>query len=120
MADDNRINDFYEGTTKQFQVTCKINGAAVDITADTVTFRMKTAKDDKDTDAVLTKVADVASQGANGIAVFELSEIETKVAPETYYCDIEWDRSNDNEYVVYDDQITVKPRVSDTPPDPPP
>lgn len=109
----NKISHFYQGTTKRFQLTCKINGAAQDIKADTLKFWVKKAKGDPNADAVISKEADVTTHGENGIALFELTPAETDVAPDKYFCGIEWQRANDDEYVVYDDTIKVLERVSD-------
>lgn len=110
----NAISDFYPGTTKTFTVTCKIGGVAQNITADTVTFRMKSNATDSDANAALTKTADVTTSGASGIAAFELTPTNTAIDEGNYTADIVWELSTGEEYVVYyDDRIKILVRVSD-------
>lgn len=107
------ISDFHVGTTKAFTVTCKINGVAQDIRNDTVTVRLKTNKGDTDANAALSKDADVATQGENGVAIFTLTTSDTEITPGKYYIDIEWVLASGKEYVIYDDKIKALERVSD-------
>ena len=109
-----RISDFYPHTTKKLSATCTIGGVAQNITDDTVTLTMKLAKADADSAVVLTSTADVASQGADGIALFDLSPALTTIAPHVgYFCDITWVRNGGAEYVIYSDVVTVLDRTSD-------
>jgi hypothetical protein len=107
------LTAFYVGTTKKFTVTCKIGGEAKDITGDTVTFTVKTNKDDADSAAKIQEDADVASQGADGIAIFELTPTITEIAPGDYHCDVQWVRSGGAEYVLLSQAIKALERVSD-------
>lgn len=109
----NSLKHIYPGATKKFGIILKINGVAQDITSDTVTFRMKEEHSDTDAQAVLTKTADVASQGASGIALFVLTASDTEnLEVRNYLCDIVWNDGTD-EYVAFDGTIEVKERVSD-------
>ena len=109
------ISDFYSGTLKQFTVTCKIDGSVVDISGDTVTMRMKNNTSDTDANAIVTAAADVSTQGASGIAAFAVTPQQTAGVTQntSYYIDILWSRSGSSEYVIYDDTIKIKTRVSD-------
>ena len=111
------IEDFYAGESKNFTITLSIDGAAQDITSDTVTFRMKANYDDTDANAALSETANVASQGASGAAIFTLEHSDTKdLTPGDYFWDIEWNISGGDEYVfprVGPDTVTIKFRVSD-------
>jgi hypothetical protein len=109
------VSDIYRGTTRRFDVALSIAGLEVDITADTVTFRIKPRQEDTDAQALLTKAADVATQGADGIASFHLEPSDTDIAVESYPCDIEWARSNGDNYIVYSDPIQILRRTSDVP-----
>lgn len=111
MAD--TISDFYPGTTKKFTVECQINSAAQDITGDIVTFRIKELASDSNDDAVLTEVADVATEGASGIAIFDIAKADTELDVRSYVCDVEWILAGGAEYIVYSDDIKVLQRVSD-------
>lgn len=109
---------FYRCTTRTFSLKLKLAGVTQDISGDTVTFRMKRRRSDDDSAAVLSKVADVASEGASGVATFTLSVSEldvwdTDIEPGSYYADIEWVRAGGDEYVVYDGVVEVEERVSD-------
>lgn len=107
------ISDFYVGTDKRFTVTCKIAGVAQDITLDTVTVRLKSSKSDADASAVLSVNADVATQGASGVAIFDWDGDGTDITPGKYYLDIEWVLASGKEYIVYNDTIKALERVSD-------
>jgi hypothetical protein len=108
------IADFRPGETKRFNVTCKINGAAQDITSDTVTVTIKDVKSKTDQEALLQKTADVATQGADGVAMFHLTPTDTKnITPVKAYLDIEWERTNGDKYIIHDQQIEILARVSD-------
>ena len=107
------ISNFYKGTTKKFSVPITLNGSSVDITSDTVVLTIKQRKTDSDDDAVLIKNADVATSGATGIALFIITKVESEVAAGNYYLDIQWQRSNGEEYIVHEQAIEVLSRVSD-------
>lgn len=107
------IADFYVGTDKRFTVTCKIAGEAQDITSDTVTVKLKTSRGDADADAVLDVDADVATQGADGVAIFDWDGDDTDIEPGRYYIGIEWVLASGKEYVIYNDTIKALERVSD-------
>ena len=111
MAD--KIKNFLRGTTKRFTGICTINFAVQDITSDTVTIRFKKQKSDSDDDAALTKSADVLTEGSSGIAIFDLTPIETDIPVGNYYVEIFWITSGGDKYVIYDDTITVSEKVSD-------
>lgn len=107
------LTDFYPGTTKAFTVIITFNGAAPDITADSVTFFMKRSPDDSDGNAAIAKAADVATSGASGTAIVGLSPADTAIAPRTYHYDIVWVRSTGEEYVLARGVVKVLDRVSD-------
>ena len=109
-----QVSDFYPGTSKAFTCTCKINDVAQDITSDTVTFRMKTLPNLVDGSAALSLAADVATSGASGIAIFELSASDNGLTVGEYYADIEWVLSDNTEYVILNQKIKVLLRTSDT------
>ncbi|MBN1964845.1 MAG: hypothetical protein JW910_09370 [Anaerolineae bacterium] len=107
------ISAFYPGTSKRFTLTFNLNGETPDISADTVTWRVKTHMTDTDAEAVLTIAADVATSGADGIAIFTATPAETNIVPGQYYSDVEWQRAGGDVYVVATQIITVNERVSD-------
>ena len=111
-----KITDFRPGETKGFKITITINAVIQNIAAgpDVVTFRMKNAVDDTDAEAGVTKTADVASEGALGIAIFSLIPSDTSdLAPGKYHVDVLWEPSAGGEYVVYTDVLKLLLRVSD-------
>jgi hypothetical protein len=104
------------GTTKQFSGTITLNGETPDISGDTVTLRLKEAKEEKDASAVLTKTADVASQGESGIYEFNIAPGDTAdITPGAYCYDIEWVTSEDAEYILDSGMLRLEGRVSDPP-----
>ena len=108
------LKPIYPGATKRFSILCKINDVVQDVTSDTLTFRMKSNESDTDLQAILTKVAEVASQGASGIGIFNLTPGDTSVLTEgtTYFYDIVW-LDGTNEYIANDGTVLAKKRVSD-------
>lgn len=100
------LTDFYKETTKKFSVTITFNDATPDITSDTVTFVMKTLKTES-ADEILNVEANVATQGADGIAIFTLSATQTDLPVKTYYYQIVWDLSGGTRYVLDDGTITI-------------
>lgn len=107
------ISDFYPGESKRFTVTITLNGTVQDIRSDTVTLRIKRRRADADSVALLSKAADVTTQGASGVAIFDLDTSDTNLPPGRYPLDVEWVLSGGAEYILYDSAITVKERVSD-------
>lgn len=64
--------------------------AAIDISSDALTFYLKKAvEDEEESDIVLEKAADV-SDGANGVAEWNLSDSDTDVDERSYYAVIKW------------------------------
>lgn len=106
------INDFYIGETVEITVLCKKEGVAQDITADTVTLTIKTAKGDADAAAELQEDADVTTYGGAGIAYWNLTPAQTAIAIGSYFVDIVW-YDDSKEHIVYDKAIKIKERVSD-------
>lgn len=102
------LKDFYEKTTKKFDVTINYNGASPNITADTVTFVLKTKKDGE---TALTKTADVATSGASGVAKFTLSTTDTAIPYGRYYYEIFWTLANKDEYVIDSGEVNILNRV---------
>lgn len=107
------VKDFTRGTTKGFTATIYLNGDKPEIENDSVIFTMKRKKSDDDVDAVIQKNADVTTSGAGGMAIFNITKVETDIAPMRYYYDIQWQRYTGEEDVLTDGKLTVKDRVSD-------
>lgn len=106
--------NFYPGETVQLYVTCKIDGVAQNITADTVKLTMKSNKSDADSAALLQKTADVTTYGVSGIAYFNIPTTDTDdLDPADVFVDIVWTRSAGSVRVAYDSPITILERVSD-------
>lgn len=111
------ITAFRPGETKRFKITLKIDGVAQNITADTVTFRLKAKSDDPDDAALVTVNADVATSGASGIAIFEIMPAAThrRMPGIEYHCDIVWAiDSSTRRFVAHTQTLTLLERVSDS------
>lgn len=106
------ITDFFRGTTKEFTVTITKDSVVQDIASDTVTVRFKNNKDDTDANAVIEETADVATDGANGNAIFKLLHAITNIPIGRYFIDITWVDGVD-EFVVYSNEIQIIERVSE-------
>lgn len=107
------LKDFYVGTSFNFSITIELNGSNPDITSDTVKIIVKQNVDDSDSNAVIDKNADVTTEGANGVAKFSLTPLDTNVNPGRYYLDIQWQRANGEEYILLKQKINLLERVSD-------
>lgn len=108
-----RLTGFYPGTTKQFAIKISRSGSVVDISGDIVIFTLKQRRSDPDSDALIRKHADVATSGATGLAIFELTPGETDIAPRQYYYDVFWRLPDGSEFVILSGAINVLERVSD-------
>jgi hypothetical protein len=105
------VADWFPGDDNQFQVT--ITG--YDLRLDTLTFRLKSNPDFTDAQAELTNIADVATYGVNGIAVFTIAGSATAaLTPRRYWHDIVWERASDNkQFTFLLGRVELKDRVSD-------
>ena len=108
----NQLGNFPQGTTVAFTVIIKLGGVPPDITGDSVTLTIKNKIDDDDP-GVLQSSADVTSQGAGGIAVFELTPADTAINQGKYWYDIIWITSASKEYQLDKGKVEILERVSD-------
>lgn len=104
------MTDFYEKSTKAFDVIVYINGQLQDISSDTVSFVMKRMKTDSDEEAVLLKQAQEC--GANGVAKFVLNPEDTALLPRNYFYEIKWVNGS-NVYILESDTVKVLDRIFD-------
>lgn len=107
------LTDFYPGTTKSWRLSITLNGTAPDIRADTVTFTMRSGRYPALGSVVLTKAGDVATEGASGVALFELVPADTSALDSGLYSyDLVWDTAGGDQYVVVAGTMQLLPRVS--------
>ena len=106
------MRDFYEKTTKAFDVEIRVNNLEPDITADAVSAIFKTNKSDLDVNAVITANADVTTSGDTGIAEFTLTVAQTTVTPALLYYEIRWTTGTDV-YILESSSVTVLDRIYD-------
>jgi len=107
------IKPIVRGETREIMILLKRNGVTQNVTSDTVTLVIKSTKTDADASALLKTDADVSTYGSAGYAYFDLSPTDTDIAPGSYPIDITW-YDGSQEFIVYDDTVTIKERVSDT------
>jgi len=109
------LSNWRLGTTKNITGTVTLNSILQDISADTITLRLKTNRSDADSATVLTKEADCASQGASGIYTIAITPGDTKdLSFGLYFYDIEWAFSG-GERILEDGKVRLLDRVSDVP-----
>jgi len=106
------ITEFFRGETKEFTFTISKEGVVQNITGDVVTVRVKNRQSDSDANALIEQAADVATDGANGNAIFKLLPAATNVATGNKFIDVVWETGGD-EFVIYDDRVRINVRVSD-------
>lgn len=107
------ISDFFVGANKYFTGVVVVDKATKDISADTITLILKADKNDTDANAVLSFDADVATAGATGKAIFDLTPADTDLVPGQYYYEITWYPDAGGEYVLDQGQIRARSRVTD-------
>ncbi len=106
------LKNIYRGTTVNFRGSVTDDGSIPDISGDIVTFTMKINKSDADP-GVFQKVADVATEGASGTAIFEFTNAETDIAERAYVAGIKWELVTGEEHILLTQSIIVLERVSD-------
>ncbi len=113
-GDEMPLSDFYNYVSKDFDVLVAHLGVNPDISADVVKIVFKTDK--SDTDELLSVNADVTTDGANGVAKFQLSPTNTDVLSGWVWYEIVWELvSGNDEYVLYQDKVYVTSRVENNP-----
>ena len=108
-----KITDFYENTTKEFDVTIYYDGDLANIVNDTVTLYVKETPNDTDANALIVKSADV-SDGANGIASFTLTDSDTTIpVKKGYYAELVWETVGGSRFVVHQQRINCLNKMQD-------
>ena len=106
------LNDFYKGTTKDFDVTIYENNVLPDITNDIVKISFKESL--LDDTVALEVTASVAQSGSVGQAFFTLTPTQTTIDEGTYYYEIAWITSGSiEEYVLEQAQVSILTRVNE-------
>ena len=98
-----KIGTFYEDASKIFNVDIVYNGSAPDISSDTVTLYLF----DEDGSQSLSKNADVATSGASGTAIFNITPAEMDLTPKQYTAVVKWTAGTD-ELIVIKERVTVE------------
>lgn len=99
-----QLDDFYQGESVDFSILISIGGVAQDISSDTVTFYLKEFKSGR---PLIEKTADVASQGANGIATVELTTANTDLPPKAYFYEVIWKPASGGKKVLVSKKVTI-------------
>lgn len=91
------ITNFYQSSSKNFNITIKLNGSAQDISSDNVVFYLKENRDVSG--SIYTSTADVSTSGSIGQARFSLTPtFTTQFTGSGYYdYDVIWTISSSNE-----------------------
>jgi hypothetical protein len=101
------IKDFFQGTTKNFNLTIIKNGVYPDITDDEVVFYLDFVS------GSLTSSADVASSGSGGTAIFEMPPEATEgIEPGVYNYEIYWQSGSAFEYILDSSEVQILNRIS--------
>ena len=109
----NDLSFFYEKTTVSFNSTVYLDDVAQDITGGIVAIILKRDKNDADGDAVLNELADVTTEGANGVALFLLSVANTTISPRVYFAELRYVDSTAQQFILDSWKLSVKRRVFD-------
>jgi len=95
-------------STKTYELQFKKDGASVDITGWTVYFTIKEKTEDLDTSAKLAKTVTTFENATSGIALVELSIIETDITAGNYWYSFDFKDDDDNEGTVVSGKIKIK------------
>lgn len=106
------IRNFYEKTSKAFELRLKFNGVAPNIEGHEVTLIFKKRKDDPDTEALLLKNASL-ERGEEGIALFNLTPEDTSLNPGPYFYEIRWTTVFGDVYILESSSVSILKRVFD-------
>lgn len=100
----------YKNTTNIFQLEILVNGVAANISTDTVTLYMD--KTLGATAPAITVVGDVATSGASGIAIFEITPTLSNKPDGRYYIQAVWTLDGETRsFIVLDDEIDIRDTV---------
>ena len=103
------MQPIYRNSTYVFGVTITVSDVAVDIRNDTVTAYI--SRPNNLNDVKLEKDADVATDGENGNALFELLTTDTTLEPGRYNLQVLWTLSGGTrKFLIADTAIDVKER----------
>lgn len=108
-----KLNDFFQGATKEFEIIFSKDGVTPNIVNDEVRIFVKTNKADTDANAKINVIADVITYGADGKAVFKLTPSETALIPGSYYYQIIWTESNGDVNVLPVNKIKILDSIFD-------
>ena len=84
------LRNFHPRTSKIFKTELKYNGIKPDIRLDIVSITFRKRKSEIESEAPLTKLADVMTEGLNGRAIFYLTIEDTDLEPGRYFYEIKW------------------------------
>lgn len=103
------LSNFYRGDARLIKMSFKKkDGTPIDITGWKVYLTMKANPLADDASADLQKVQVGHTDAVNGQTEIHISSAESSLlAPRTYYCDIQLTDTDDNNFTVFNDRITV-------------
>ena len=98
-------------STKTYQLNFTKDGYAEDITGWTVYFTVKTKMEDLDADAKIAKIITSFDNATSGIALIELSIIDTDITAGNYWYSIDYKDDDDNEDTLITGKMKIKEPV---------
>lgn len=105
------VADFYENSTVNFTIQITQDRANPDVTADTITYIVKSAKSDPDASAVID--VDAVSLTADGKGTFNLTPVITADIPGNYFQEIIWHTAGGAIYVLDSAALKILDKVQD-------
>lgn len=107
------LTDIYRKTSKRFKITVKVDNVLQNISTHTVRLLIKKNVADDDGSAIISKDADVATEGASGVAIFNLLDTDTNKTPGSYFAEIIWIVSASERYILHHHKIKILETVID-------
>ena len=97
----------YKKSTKTYEIQFKKDGVAVDITGWSIYFTVKEAMEDLDADAKLAKTITTFTNATGGVALIELTIVDTNITAGNYWYAIDYKDSDDNEDTLLTGKIKI-------------
>lgn len=108
-----KLQDFHPGDTLIFRYVIQWNGALANLASDTLTFCLKRNFDDAE---LIHVTADVATDGANGVAIFTVTDEQTAtLTPGNHVYDVHWARADGFEKTLQVEKVKVLRKVHEDP-----
>lgn len=113
MVVSNSFEDFFVETTVNVTYQILVDDLPPDISGDSVRLILKANQDDPDNESPLNVLADVATSGALGKAIFVLTPTITDIPVQRYSFEVIWTTSAGEIHIIDNGLVSAKIRIQD-------